>query len=77
MSMYSKNEPYPVSLNQGDSVYICQCGHTKKPPYCDGSHIDHAPAQPLEYTAKTDETLYVCGCGKTGNAPWCDGSHAS
>ncbi|HEC18899.1 MAG TPA: CDGSH iron-sulfur domain-containing protein [Gammaproteobacteria bacterium] len=75
MSMYSRGEPYEVSLQRGDSVYICQCGFTKTPPMCDGSHNDHPGTEPLAYMAAQDETVYICGCGKTANKPWCDGSH--
>lgn len=73
--MYTHKEPYIEALKAGESVYICQCGHTKTAPYCDGSHQQHPGTEPLVYTAETDESVYICGCGKTANKPWCDGSH--
>ncbi len=75
MSMYEKGSPYKVDVKKDEATYICQCGFSKNPPFCDGSHKEHPPAQPLAYTAQTDEAIYVCGCGRTGNKPFCDGSH--
>lgn len=74
--MYTKGEPHAVEISAGDTQYICQCGKTSNPPFCDGSHAG-SEFEPLAYTAKTDETVYVCGCGKTDNKPFCDGSHNS
>jgi CDGSH-type Zn-finger protein len=76
MSMYSRGEPYVHPIKNGDTVYICQCGFTQSPPFCDGSHEQHPGTEPLEHTATADDTLYICGCGKSGNKPWCDGSHS-
>lgn len=73
--MYTQQKPYAITLKNDATIYICQCGHTKTPPYCDGSHQQHPGTAPLAYTAKADETVYICGCGKTANKPWCDGSH--
>ncbi len=77
MSMHSCGKPYSKNITSGETVYICQCGATKTPPFCDGSHNEHPGKEPLVYTAQLDETLYICSCGKTGNSPWCDGSHQS
>lgn len=75
MSIYDQGSPYEVNVANGNTVYICQCGHTNNAPYCDGSHNDHPPAQPFAYEAKEDATFYACGCGKSNNKPFCDGSH--
>jgi len=75
MSMYKQGKPYQVDVKAGNTVYICQCGQSKNPPYCDGSHADHPPAEPLAHKAEQDSVLYVCGCGKSSNKPFCDGSH--
>ena len=76
MSMYEKGQPYAQPVSAGDTVYICQCGATQTPPFCDGSHQQIPGKEPLAYTAKSNETLYICGCGKSSNIPWCDGSHS-
>ena len=74
--MYSNGKPYVGAVKKGESIYICQCGHTKKPPYCDGSHSQYPGKEPLAHTAAADESVYICGCGKSANKPWCDGSHS-
>jgi CDGSH-type Zn-finger protein len=74
--MYSKGEPFITEVSEGDTVYICQCGQTKTPPYCDGSH-ENTDKQPLIYTSKSNQQLFICGCGKSAAIPFCDGSHAT
>lgn len=76
IKMYSKGQPTIIDVIADETVYICQCGLTKTPPYCDGSH-KQTDKEPLTYTAETDEQLYLCGCGKSANIPFCDGSHKS
>jgi CDGSH-type Zn-finger protein len=75
MSMYENGMPYMVKVKKGETTFVCQCGHSKTPPYCDGSHGAHPTGEPLHYKAEKDETIRVCGCGKTGSEPMCDGSH--
>ena len=77
MSMNDKNSPYAVPVKAGSTTYICRCGATKNPPFCDGSHANVPDKQPHAHTASKDATLYVCGCGRSKNGPWCDGSHNS
>lgn len=77
MSMNTHGEPYEHILKSGETAYICQCGHSNTPPFCDGRHEQHPGTAPLAYTATKDETVYICGCDKTGNKPWCDGSHTA
>lgn len=74
--MYSKKSPYEVPVKAGATVYVCRCGKTANPPFCDGSHqkLDSG-VTPLAHTASEDATLWVCGCGKTANNPFCDGAH--
>ncbi|MCW8932734.1 MAG: CDGSH iron-sulfur domain-containing protein [Gammaproteobacteria bacterium] len=72
--MYSKGQPMTIDIMSGDTIYICRCGQTKTPPYCDGSHRD-TDSEPYEYTAKTNQQLYLCRCGKSKEIPFCDGSH--
>ena len=77
MSLYTRNKPYEQPLKAGETVYICQCGSTQTPPFCNGSHKQHPGKEPLAYTAKASETVYICGCGKSNNLPWCDSSHTA
>ncbi len=63
MKMYAKKNPYNVVVKAGESVAICQCGHTNDPPFCDGSHKAHPPKKPLTQKSETDTALYICGCG--------------
>lgn len=72
--MYEKNSPYEIAAKKGEQVFICQCGQTATPPFCDGHH-KALGQRPLVYTPQKDETLYVCGCGHSGTKPWCDGTH--
>ncbi|MGB3121985.1 MAG: CDGSH iron-sulfur domain-containing protein [Verrucomicrobiales bacterium] len=30
--------PQKFTLEEGKKVWLCNCKHTKNPPYCDGSH---------------------------------------
>lgn len=73
--MYNNKLPYVVSVKKDEEVYICQCGKSAKPPYCDGSHKQTKGIRPLIYSAKRDQNLFVCGCGKSDDLPWCDSSH--
>ncbi len=74
MGLYGKGEPWAIDVKSGEAVYICQCGKTSNPPFCDGSH-QGTDFTPLAFTPDKDDTIYVCGCGKSANKPWCDGSH--
>lgn len=74
--MFTSGKPHVATVNAGKSIYICQCGHTSRPPYCDGSHNQHPGTEPYVHNATKDETLYICGCGKTTNKPWCNGNHS-
>lgn len=74
MAMYDQGAPYVRAMKKDDTIFICQCGKTQKPPFCDGSHSG-SDFSPLAYSAEKDGDVYICGCGKTGNKPMCDGSH--
>lgn len=74
--MYSKNAPHVISLQAGQTVYLCTCGKSANAPYCDGAHqAQGTDKAPLAHTAEKEGSVYVCGCGRTGNNPFCDGAH--
>lgn len=66
--------PYAVELEAGKEYFWCQCGNSKRQPFCDGSHKG-GPFTPLKFQAAATGTAYLCGCKRTGNKPYCDGSH--
>ncbi|MBF0188798.1 MAG: CDGSH iron-sulfur domain-containing protein [Magnetococcales bacterium] len=74
--MYQRKIPYLIKAAEGEPLAICRCGHSKRAPLCDGSHVEQPGNDtPLAYTPERDETLYVCGCGGSKSMPWCDGKH--
>ena len=74
MKLYEKGEPHVIDADTGDTLYLCQCGQTQNPPYCDGSHKG-TDKTPYEFKSEEKQQLYICGCGKSANLPFCDGSH--
>uniref|UniRef100_A0A096LUL0 Iron-binding zinc finger CDGSH type domain-containing protein n=2 Tax=Poecilia TaxID=8080 RepID=A0A096LUL0_POEFO len=68
--------PYRVKLSAGKRYAWCACGHSKKQPFCDGTHKAKAPSiSPLLFTADKNKTVMLCACKQTKNSPYCDGSH--
>lgn len=74
MSVYDKGEPHVREMKKDETIFVCRCGLSSSPPYCDASHTSTGKS-PLVYTADNDGPVYFCGCGKSGNIPFCDGSH--
>ena len=72
----SQKSPYPIEVKEGKSYYWCQCGKSKKQPFCDASHKGTS-FSPIVYNATETKTMYFCGCKTTSNQPFCDGSHNS
>ncbi|XP_064492949.1 CDGSH iron-sulfur domain-containing protein 3, mitochondrial [Pseudopipra pipra] len=69
-------EPFPVELKAGKKYAWCSCGHSKRQPFCDGSHGKAAPGMsPLRFTPQEDGPARLCGCKRTQNPPYCDGTH--
>lgn len=66
--------PIKVSLEAEKKYYWCQCGLSKKQPFCDGSHVGTG-IKPLEFVAKESGDKYLCQCKQTHDAPFCDGTH--
>ena len=69
-----QNEPLMVQLEQGQFYLFCQCGFSKKQPFCDGSH--HGTAfRPLRFQARKSGPARLCACKRTQAGPFCDDSH--
>ncbi|NXM07769.1 CISD3 protein, partial [Tyrannus savana] len=63
-------EPFPVELKAGKTYGWCSCGHSKRQPFCDGSHKKAAPGMsPLRFTPQEDGPAWLCGCKRTQNPP--------
>jgi CDGSH-type Zn-finger protein len=67
------DRPKLMTLEAG-TYHWCQCGQTRKPPFCDGSHVGSSMA-PLKFEADGRTTMAICTCGLSKNPPYCDGSH--
>ncbi|XP_054505798.2 CDGSH iron-sulfur domain-containing protein 3, mitochondrial [Agelaius phoeniceus] len=69
-------EPFPVELQEGKTYGWCACGHSKRQPFCDGSHKKEAPGlSSLRFTPTRTGPALLCGCKRTRSPPYCDGSH--
>uniref|UniRef100_A0A8C8JKF0 Iron-binding zinc finger CDGSH type domain-containing protein n=1 Tax=Oncorhynchus tshawytscha TaxID=74940 RepID=A0A8C8JKF0_ONCTS len=68
--------PFRGKVTGGKCYVWCACGHSKKPPFCDGAHRTQAPSiSPPHFTPEKDSTLMLCPCKQTKNVPYCDGTH--
>ena len=65
--------PAVLTLHPG-TYYWCQCGETKNPPFCDGSHVSTG-IEPLPFESTGKGTMSLCNCGLSEHAPNCDGKH--
>ena len=67
--------PYVQDMAVGD-YFWCACGHSKKQPFCDGSHKTSGTGlTPIKATCDIDKRVAWCGCKHSGMKPYCDGSH--
>ncbi|KAM5135566.1 CDGSH iron-sulfur domain-containing protein 3, mitochondrial [Mantella aurantiaca] len=76
MPIIAAKHPFKVDLKAGKLYPWCSCGHSKKQPFCDGSHRDKAPGlSPLRFTLTEGKEAWLCGCKQTKSPPYCDGTH--
>jgi CDGSH-type Zn-finger protein len=64
-----------IKLETEPGTYFwCVCGHSKKQPFCDGSH---RVTSFVPLVVKIDEKKLVkwCSCKHTKTPPFCDHSH--
>ncbi len=65
--------PYVMDMQPGTYAW-CSCGHSKKQPFCDGSHAGTGMAPQMEVIDKAKKVAW-CGCKATCKKPVCDGAH--
>ncbi len=71
----SQKAPYVTEVKEGKTYYWCQCGESKKQPFCDGSHKGTF-FSPVMYKAMETKKIFFCGCKFTSKPPFCDGTHS-
>ncbi|XP_060059582.1 CDGSH iron-sulfur domain-containing protein 3, mitochondrial isoform X1 [Erinaceus europaeus] len=70
--------PIKVELVAGKTYRWCVCGHSKKQPFCDGSHFfQRTGLSPLKFKAQETRLVSLCTCKATQKPPYCDGTHRS
>lgn len=70
----AQRTPYVMELEPG-TYYWCQCGRSRKQPFCDGSHTGTAFA-PVAFELQDKKRVALCGCKHTKKPPFCDGTHS-
>jgi len=75
LPIIAKKAPIKVDLEQKKNYFWCQCGLSKKQPFCDGSHAG-SDVKPLKFMPDKNGPAILCQCKASANAPFCDGAHA-
>ena len=60
-AVIAQKNPYPVDVVEGKTYYWCQCGLSKKQPFCDSSHKETS-FNPISFKAtetKTGRTINI------------------
>jgi len=70
----AQKAPYAAEVEAGRKNFWCACGHSRKQPFCNGSHTDTG-LSPVPNEPSESGTAWFCGCKATGNRPLCDGTH--
>ena len=65
--------PYVIECEPGTYAW-CACGHSKKQPYCDGSHAGTGMVPKVEVLNEARKVAW-CGCKHSAKKPFCDGAH--
>lgn len=68
-------KPKIVDLEEGKTYYFCQCGESKRQPFCDGTHLQKDEFEPLKFQAEKTGKHAMCMCKQSKNKPYCDGTH--
>ena len=67
--------PIVFEETAGKKAY-CQCGHSAKLPYCDGSHARmQTGLAPIVCEIAEPKKVAICQCHRSGILPYCDGTH--
>lgn len=70
-----QKKPYVMDMKAGE-YHWCTCGHSKKQPFCDGSHKTSGTGlKPLKVVLDKDQKVAWCGCKHSKNGAFCDGTH--
>ena len=71
-----QKSPYKVIVEEDKTYFWCDCGLSKKQPFCDASHKKDGKYKSIKYLAEESKEIYFCGCKMTKHPPFCDGSHS-
>eukprot|EP00069_Balaena_mysticetus_P008839 bmy_06086T0 len=70
--------PIKVELAAGKTYRSYVCGHSKKQPFCDGSHFFQLTGlSPLKFKAQETRMVALCTCETTQQPPYCEETHKS
>ena len=72
--MIAAKAPIAVDVEAGKAYWWCDCGQSKKQPFCDGSHKGSS-FSPLQYKPEKTGKLWFCACKNSNKQPLCDGTH--
>jgi len=75
--IYDK-KPFMVEVKKGKTYMWCACGHSRKQPFCDGTHrspFKKIVQRPVKFVSDEDKEVWFCMCKQTDHRPFCDGSH--
>ena len=55
----AQKSPYPIEVEEGKSYYWCQCGQSKKQPFCGTSHKGISFRPVVYKAAETKKCIFV------------------